>query len=289
MNRTTKILLYLFFTLVALVIFLYVRFPSETARELIVSRLHEISPQLRMETGTVKPTFPPGLKMNQVKIDYDQMPVFQSDHIKLVPNLFSLLGSQKSLNFNAPLGGGVIEGRAQLNTNGKRVQHSLVLNARSVPMSSLDIFKQWNAFKPNGDLNAYVDYDGSKGPGGTAKLKLDITPGRIDFNPPIMGIGQIEFNQIQGEMTLTPRMLQITTLEASGPQLESKISGSILFRQPLSSSRVTLSCSLKPQAAFTAEHKNDMLGGFFSSNAAQTRGIVVRISGTLDNPRYVVR
>ena len=48
-------------------------------------------------------------------------------------------------------------------------------------------------------------------------------------------------------------------------------------------------CSFTPQPAFLAEHKNDLIGGLMTSQTAQKRGMVFRISGTLDNPKYVMR
>ena len=54
-------------------------------------------------------------------------------------------------------------------------------------------------------------------------------------------------------------------------------------------SRLSLSCTLKPHAAFLAEHKNDMIGGLIGGASAQQRGIIIRIGGTLDNPSYAVR
>jgi hypothetical protein len=50
-----------------------------------------------------------------------------------------------------------------------------------------------------------------------------------------------------------------------------------------------LSCTLKPEPAFAAEHKNDPLGGLLGGDAAQKRGLFFRITGTLDNPNYLMR
>jgi hypothetical protein len=67
------------------------------------------------------------------------------------------------------------------------------------------------------------------------------------------------------------------------------MTGSVIFRQPMGNSRLTLSCTVKPQPAFVAEHKNDLIGGLLASQTAQKRGMIFRVSGTLDNPKYTVR
>ena len=111
----------------------------------------------------------------------------------------------------------------------------------------------------------------------------------VALNPPLMGLERLEFSRIDSEITLTPRMMQIKHLTATGLQFEGKVTGSVIFRQPLGDSRVTLSCTVKPQPAFVAEHKNDLIGGLLASQTVQQRGMVFRISGTLDNPKTIMR
>jgi type II secretion system protein N len=269
--------------------FLYCLFPSNTAKELLIKQFDQIHPSVHVRTDHVLVTFPPGLKLKPLNIEYEQLPVVRSDHLIMKPDLFSLLGDHKSVHFNGPMGSGEYYGRIEINVDAKRPQNTLLLNLKAVPLEALEVLRQWPLFKATGDVNAYVDYDSRKGAGGTAKINIDINPVRIVFESPLVGLEQLEFSQLQAEMAVTPRMLQISRCEATGAQIEGKISGSIVFRQPIQNSRVALSCTLKPQPAFAAEHKNDMLGGLLSSSAAQKRGIILVISGTLDNPRYVIR
>ena len=84
-------------------------------------------------------------------------------------------------------------------------------------------------------------------------------------------------------------MIQIKHCELSGPQVEGRITGSIVFRRPFQNSRLTLSCTIKPQPAFLADQKNSMIAGFLSSETARKRGIVLRIAGTVGKPSYVIR
>jgi type II secretion system protein N len=289
MKNTTKILLYGCYSLAALIFFLYYLFPSDTVRDMLLRQFARVHPQVHISTEHVKPTFPPGLKLEPLTVEFDKSPVASSNYLIVKPDLLSLLGDRKSLNFNGPMGAGEYNGRADLTMDPKRPQSTLLFNLKTVPLEALEILARWPLFKATGDLNAYVDYDSRKGAGGTAKINLDITPVRIVFQQPVAGLERLDFSQLQAEIAATPRMLQISRCEASGTQLEAKISGSIIFRQPIESSRVTLSCTLKPQPAFAAEHKNDMLGGLLASSTAQKRGIVLLISGTLDNPKYVMR
>lgn len=290
MKLTAKKLLYCIYAIAAVAFFLFYLFPSEIMRDLLLERISQTQPDLHVTTQQVQPTlFPPGLRFKPLAVAYADFPILQSEHINIVPKLFSLLGDQKEFAFSGPLKSGLIKGHAELAMDAKRPQSKITLNLETVPLEVIEILKQWPQYQASGEMNAFIDYNSRTGAGGSARVTLDITPARIVFNPPVMGLEQMDFSQIQAELTVTPRMLQIRRMEAGGNQVESRLTGSIIFRQPLENSRLTLSCTIKPQPTFVAEHKNDMLGGLLASDAAQKRGVVFRISGTLGNPQYVIR
>jgi type II secretion system protein N len=289
MNSTGKILLYGLYAIAAVCFFLYLLFPSQTISRMIIDRVSQARPDVRLDIKEAHPVFPPGLKLKSLSVNFDDTPIVRMPFIKIVPALFSMLGDEKHIAFNGPLGHGSLRGRVELTSEGQRPQTKVILNLSDVPMKAFEILRRWPNYQVAGDMTAYVDYDSRKGTGGSASVKLDITPTKIVFNPPVMGLTQMEFTQLGAEMTVTPRILQIRRCEVSGTQIDGKITGSIIFRQPLQKSRLTLSCTLKPQPAFLADHKNDIIGGLLGSASAQQRGIILRISGTLDNPNYVIR
>jgi type II secretion system protein N len=288
MNSTGKILLYGLYVIAAVCFFLYLLFPSQTISRMIVDRVSQARSDVRVDVKDAHPVFPPGLKLESLSVDFADTPIIRMPFIKIVPALFSMMGGEKHIAFNGPLGHGSLKGLAELTSEGQRHQTKVILNLTEVPLEAFEILRRWPNYQVAGDMTAYIDYDSRKGTDGTANVKLDIAPTKIVFNPPIMGLTQMEFTQLETEMTITPRILQIRRCEVSGSQIEGKITGAIIFRQPLQKSRLTLSCTLKPQPAFLSDHKNDMIGGLIGNASAQQRGIIFRISGTLDNPSYVV-
>lgn len=290
MNSTGKILLYGLYTLAAVVFFLYLLFPSRTISDLIVERIARIRPDVQVRIEQAHPAFPPGLKLEPLSVGYADMPVVRMPYVTITPALLSMLGREKQIAFDGPLGHGALKGHAELVLAGQKPQTKVTLNLTDVPLDVFELLRRrWPAYQVSGDMTAYIDYDSRRGSGGTANVKMDVTPARVVFAPPIFGLPQMEFTRLESEMTITPRMLQIKRCEISGTQIDGRITGSIVFRQPLEKSRLTLSCTLKPQPAFLAEHKNDMIGGLLGTAAAQQRGLIFRISGTLENPNYVVR
>jgi type II secretion system protein N len=289
MKLTGNILLYLGFALAAVIIFFYLLFPSELLRDVLEERVAQINPDLTVVADTIQPTIPPGFKLQPLSVSHTDFPLLRSDYLKLTPNLFSLLSNPKVFYLKGTMGNGDFKGRGEINRKSKRPQEKLTLNLDEISVETFEIFEHWPKYMPSGELSGRINYDSLKGTGGTVEADLRITPFRIRLNPPLMGLETLDFSELKALMTMTPRMLQIRRCEASGSQLEGKLTGSIIFSKPLGSSRLTLSMTVKPRPEFMAQHRNDMIGGFFASDKAQKRGILLRFSGTLDNPSYRIR
>jgi len=288
MNRMRKIVLYGIYALVALAVFLYFRFPSELMREILLSQVQEIDPQARLDTDLISPTVPPGIELEPFSVSYANTPILRMDGLKITPQLSSLIGHSRRFEFKGTLGSGELNGLAIRTMTPNEEQVQVNINLSRVPLEFLEVLNQYQSFRPDGELDARINFDSIKG-GGTAEVNMEISQARITLDPPLMGLEAMEFSLIKAQLTISPRMVQIRSCEASGDQLESKLTGSILFRHPLENSRLTLSLTIKPQPSFLADHKNDMIGGLLASGNAQKRGLIFRISGTLNNPNYVVR
>lgn len=257
-------------------------------KEILVSQVQKIEPQARLDTDRISPTIPPGIELEPLSVSYADTPVMRMDGLKITPQLVSLIGSNKRFAFKGTLGSGELNGLAvtSMAPDGDQVQISI--NLSRVPLEFLEILNQYQSFKPDGELDARINFDSLRA-GGTAEVNMEISRARIAMDPPLMGLEAMEFSLIKAQLTVSPRMVQIRSCEASGDQIESKLTGSIVFRRPLEDSRLTLSLTIKPQPTFLADHKNDMIGGLLASGNAQKRGLIFRISGTLNNPNYVVR
>jgi type II secretion system protein N len=288
MKQTTKIFLYIAFGLLALVFFLYTRFPSEMMISTVNERIHAIDPKANLDTDDITLTIPPGLKMEPLAVDYAQQPIFHMDDLKVTQSLFSLFTSTKHYSYHGDIGSGVLRGRAETAVENKREQTKVAMTLTRVPLNYIDLLGQWKGYVPEGEMDATVNFDSLKG-GGTADINVEISPARISFDPPLMGIEALDFNQLKAQLIVTQRMLQFRNCEAFGDQIEGKITGSIVFRKPIEDSRLTLSLTVKPQPTFIEDHKNDVIGGMLSAASTQKRGMVFRISGTILNPRYVIR
>lgn len=289
MKRTTNLFIYLLYALLACVVFLYLLFPSETVKEILTEQLAQIQPGLEIQTDTIRPIIPPGLGFKPLTLVVSGNPIVSSEKLKVRPHLISMLRDTKVFSFNGPLGSGRMDGRAELEQTLKRSQQMVYIDLNAVPLEAIPLFKKWPKFRPSGQLDGAISYDSLKGGNGRIDAEISVETISIVFDPPVMGLTQLEFAELQAEFNATHRQITINQCEAFGPQFEARVSGFIALRQPLGASRPTLSLTVKPQQAFISEHKNDMIGGLLSSSKALKRGMVFQISGTLDNPSYVIR
>jgi type II secretion system protein N len=288
MKLSRNLLFYVLYAFAALFFFLYFRFPSELIEEILSRRIEQAQPEASLSTDVIRLTIPPGIKLEPLSVSYAGIPLLHMDKFKISPRLFSLIGNHKRYGLHGVMGDGELKGEADTISAENSQQTQITLNLSRVPLEFLEILSQYPGFKPDGEMDARINFDSTRA-GGTAEVNLEIFPAQLSLDPPLMGIETIEFTQIKAQMTVTQRMVQIRGCDATGDQLEGKITGSIVFRNPIGDSRITLSVTLKPQPAFLAEHKNDMIGGLLASSNTQLRGLIFRISGTLNNPNYVIR
>jgi type II secretion system protein N len=288
MKTRTRIFLYALYAIAALALFLYLRFPSDLMKEILFSRLKQAQPQTRLATEVIRPTIPLGIKMEPLSISYADIPLLRMDEFLVFPHILSLIGHNPRYGFKGLMGDGELHGEADTTAMPNGSQTQVTLSLSQVPLEFLELLSQYPNFKPDGKMDARINFDSAKA-GGSADINLEISPAHIVLDPPLMGIESLEFTKISAQMNVTPRLLQIRSCDAGGDQLEGKITGSIIFRNPVGESRIALSMTLKPQPAFISDHKNDMIGGLLASGNAQLRGLVFRISGTLNKPNYVIR
>ncbi len=288
MKPTTKIFLYLLFGLVALVLFLYLRFPSEMVKIAIDDQVKQADPKAHLDVDLINPTIPPGLKLEPLSVRYAGLPVLRMDFLKISPNLLYLFSPSSRYTYRGDIGSGDLKGIAVTDITNNRPQSKITMTLNRVPLTYLEFLNQWRGYKADGELDANIAFDSAKG-GGTADVDMEISPARIAFDPPLLGIAALDFSELKSQLVVTRRMLQIKNCDVIGNQIDGKLTGSIVFRDPIETSRMSLSLTVRPQQEFLADHKNDMIGGLLASANAQKRGIVFRITGSISNPRYVIR
>ena len=97
MPKLKKFLIYLTFIISALVFLSYYLFPSELVRKYISYRINQSYPDLQVVIGHAYPALPPGLKLESVSFEYAGNRILETEQIRVVPELASLLSAKKNL------------------------------------------------------------------------------------------------------------------------------------------------------------------------------------------------
>lgn len=288
MKLTTKIFIYIGFALLTFSLFLYLRFPSDMFKSALSEQVRQIQPKAEVVTTEISPTIPPGLNIKPFYVKFDDKPMLRMDHLRITPKLMTLFSSSKRYGCSGIIGSGKLDGWIETRNVKNREQVNAKINIDQVPVSDIAFFNQWKEVKPDGDLRAEISFDNRTG-GGKTNVDLDILSAVITFESPIMDVDTLDFDMIDAQLVITQRLLQIKNCDFSGDQIDGKLTGTISFIEPFDESRLSLMLTIKPNPAFIADHKNDAIGALLSSENAQKRGLIFRISGSINNPRYIIR
>ncbi len=287
MGSIQKIFLYIAFTIVVAVVFLYLLFPSDSLRAYIENQIQQSAPELSVEIGKVAPAFPPGLNLANIICEYQALPMVTASRATIRPSLLNMLGSQKMVNFDVITSEGRIDGRGIMR-NGKQTVLSLDADIDQIALEEIAGLRAIPDYIISGLLSGKVDYKATPGRSGSGSADLLVTNAKLELINPMFGMEGFAFPSIEAQLNLSPRRLQLRRCNLKGNEVDGNISGSVMLRTPLGQSRLNLSGVLRPHAEFMAKLKTSMPVGLLGGNLGQ-KGLPFRITGTIDKPGFSLR
>ncbi|BBO87464.1 type II secretion system protein GspN [Desulfosarcina ovata] len=280
---------YLAYALGAVVLFVYLLFPDQTVTAYLQSRLASVDPALKITAADIRPTLPPGLKMNAADIDKAGHRVVHIDKARITPELRSLLQPDKQLRFAASLADGSIIGRTTITDRTSSGVQKIDADLDRIQLEKIDAVKQIESFSLVGELRGHVTYDGAREPDGMTNGRLTVARLRINLKTPFFGIADLLMEKTEAEFSMNRNNLRLSALTFEGPMAEGRISGIIEVRHPLSSSRLNLTGTAKPMPELLARLQESLAPDLINTRTLGTRGISFRIRGTIDNPDLSMR
>ncbi len=266
-------------TLVLAVFFwlgLYLFFPAQALKSRIEHELRANTPA-ELEIDDLKLRFPLGLLGTRMKVhaELPQKKSLEIDRLSLTPLWRSLFSSDPGMNFEARLYGGALKGelRRQGGVNAKG--NNISFAAGLAEGSSLAVAGVLSDGRFSGAYPLRNDTQ--------TLLDLSITGAQLTgvdamgAAAPALSLGTIT---LQG--TGKGPSLKISKLTASGGDLETSGTGTLLLTEPVVNSRINLSLSLTPGAGFDPALA-DLLG--LVAKAGRDGSYRLRLTGTLASPR----
>lgn len=244
---------YLVYTLMVLVVLLWVLFPAESLRLWLQARLKILYPALEWEIEAVQTALPFSLQISGIRIseknDARESSLIKISEIELTPPLSGLL----SLNNHIPVMykvkilDGTVLGRAGVDRQKGSLRCSGSL--KDIQLGRLDgVWKKLN--RPvSGKLSGNFEYMGIVRNllQGDLQADLTITEGDIGFMQPVLGMESLEFAQAKTKVSMKEAIITVEQGEVESRLFAGSYSGTITFFESLATSGVDVQGFFEPR------------------------------------------
>ncbi len=268
----------------AALFFFYTLFPSDTVKEYLADQIRQVHPGLTVEIGRVKPGFPPGLKLYDVRVYHLGQTLADLENLKISPDVLSLFLATTHLSFKGNGYGGTLKGRVDINKNSANTEMMIGADLSGIQVKQIEALSAITTHKISGNLGGTLTFK-TKVPHQGLSGNLILTDGQIEFSPAILNQNLLSFNTIEAELMLNNRSLTINRCQLEGNQLDADVSGSIKFSGRSARKILDLSGTVRPHAALLAKLGKNIAQLLAGSNLAN-QGLPFKITGSMDSPKY---
>lgn len=268
----------------AALFFFYTLFPSDTVKEYLADQVRQAHPGLTVEIGRVKPGFPPGLELYDVRVYHLGQTLADLENLKISPDVLSLFLATTHLSFKGNGYGGTLKGRVDINKNSANTEMMIGADLSGIQVKQLEALSAITTHKISGNLGGTLTFK-TKVPHQGLSGNLILTDGQIEFSPAVLNQNLLSFNTIEAELMLNNRSLTINRCQLEGNQLDADVSGSIKFSGRSARKILDLSGTVRPHAALLAKLGKNIAQLLAGSNL-DNQGLPFKITGTMDSPDY---
>jgi type II secretion system protein N len=231
-EKKLRIVGYTVCALVALAVFLYIRFPGDVFRDYLVTSLEESYPGVALSLGDVAPALPWGVTIAKAELRFlehgDRSITVEG--VRLMPSLIALLQGRTALRVKGTGYGGNIDVRAEypraFSLSGPVKAE---LDCANIPVQQVPALQELLMRKVTGKLNADLTFSGKldKFREGRGRFKFTVQNGVYPLQEPVMGIDKLDFTIIDGDVQLGERTLKVLRLTLTGEKMTYTLKGNL--------------------------------------------------------------
>ena len=273
------------YIIIITVFFLYYLFPSESLKDYCAYRLSQISPHTRIDIKDLKPAFPPGFRLFHVDLYHFEQAIGSIDHIKLNPDLLSLIGRDTGLSFSGKAYTGKFNGTADIASNSPMHRVLMETTFSGIQVNKIDAIRRFTDFQISGMLDGKLTYKADMR-NQTLRGSLRLSNCKVGLDIPLLNLTSLTFKDVTAELLMNNQTLNIQKCRAQGNQMNASVSGTITHNPSTGQRMLDLSGTLNPQHAFLAKLKNSLAANLFRADKSDDQGFAFKISGTLDAPEF---
>jgi type II secretion system protein N len=285
MKTRNQILLYTLYGLFIAVVFLYVLFPAAAAKTYIEQSINGASTNPRISLGRVKPSLPPGLKMLGAEVLYSGQALVRCSVLTMAPKYLSFIRGRPSFSLKGRLHGGTLKGSLSFEKIAPPGDLKLEVRLDDVATQKMMLVKLMTGQKISAKLNADIVYE--NGPAkNAANMNLALKDVDVALKAPVMGLKRLIYETVQADVTSIPGGLRIADVKAAGDQMESRLRGSVTFREPTEKSLLQMKGTVKFHLKTISKLDQRSAAGARAAMQSGDGSLPLTITGTLAEPRF---
>jgi type II secretion system protein N len=288
MKKPKKRLLYLFYILVVTGLFLYFRFPADTLSGYLLFRAKNMFPGCEASIGSIKPTFPPGLKFKQIDLKWPNRQPVAIEQVVVSPGYLSLLGSQTTWFIKADTLGGILQGR--INVSNGKPERTITADAdiEGIALKKIDWLKLVSKRELSGTLGGKLIYN-QRSTSEPLRADLTFTDLTIELLVPVFDMTSLAFKSVETDLVGNNQQVRINRCIIRGQKIDGNLSGVMSIKAPFEKSSFNLSGTLKIHPDFMAYLKKNLPGSLLPKKKSGSNGYPIRFFGTLDKPGFSLK
>ncbi len=283
MSKTKKCLAYVTFIIATLIFLAYYLFPSESVKRYIIFKTGQIHPDIELSIGHVFPTFSLGLGFQTVVLKYSGYLVLDAEEIRVVPRLSSLFSPKRSIRFSLKAPEGSLTGRLDFSAHTGNQQLDIEATISGMQMAFLPAINNHTTFKVSGVLRSEIRFkitDGIK-----SALHVNVKASNFELQPlnPLLLQDRFKFKQIEAALNVSDRRIEIESCNFTGDQIDGKLSGFGVLKNPVNKSIIEMSATFNPHHLSIENLAGDFYTAIFNQIKSENGVISISIKGPIEN------
>lgn len=279
MTPTLKRTLFAVYVAAVTLVLLWVCFPSEAVRQHAAGRLAAALPGLAVEIRAARPSLPPGILLQDLRISQADRPVAVIEQVRIVPEWFSLLDEQPVYAFSGSAADGTISGTGPLTDAGTGATANLSARIAGLQLAKLPGLQNLYGSRVSGRLEGLLTGD----PGGL-KGKITVSDLQLDLAAPVFDVKTLAFRTLEAEITLQSKRLVLRSCRLRGSELDAEVSGTIALDALAGRNGLNLNGRVTPHHGFMAKMENSLPPNFLRRRG----GLSFKVSGSLQAPGFTL-
>jgi type II secretion system protein N len=284
-------MLYALYCVAMTLALLYYRFPSDSVREYIQATVHRINPNILVTYEKMSLSFPFSFRFDQAEIHLKNDPekdVFKAKKVIIRPKIWSIIRGRPGYCIVCAAYNGNITGCIDFQKDDHGTLYSSSFRLNDIRIDNNYQLPSGVKGRLNGLLEGSLNYSGRDihDLDGTGEASLNLSNGSFRLSKPVLEVEAIDFKELLIKMSLKDKRLNISNAELKGDGILGQASGTIILKDSIQKSRLSIKGTFEPTAALFKDSKNPGDAVLLLKRSLKNGKMPFTLQGTVDKPSF---